>query len=81
MGEYVKGMFLGLGVGMAVGMIIVSKNKKLAGKISEGVDCAEEKLEKAKQAIGEKLEECGQKCDCEETNAGQSEQPKKSKNC
>ena len=81
MGDYLKGMTLGVGVGIVIGMIIVAKNKKLAGKISEGVDTASKKIQEAKEMIGEKIEECQQRNE----NKGQEDcgcqQPKKSKNC
>lgn len=81
MEDYLKGMLLGVGVGVAVGMIIVAKNKKLAGKISEGVDAAGEKFEEAKEMIEEKIEECKQKDENNSQSECGCEQPKKSKNC
>lgn len=80
MKDYLNGMMLGIGVGMAVGMIIVAKNKKLAGKISEGVDTASEKFQEAKEAIGEKIEECQQKDENKAPEECGCQQPKKSKN-
>lgn len=58
-----KGAIFGLAVGMVIGGVLVAKNKKLAGKVKEGVDMAEQKMEKAKDMVKEKIEECQDKND------------------
>lgn len=83
MEDYLKGAFFGMAVGVCIGAIIVAKNKKLAGKIKEGVEMAEEKVCDAKEMIEEKISECGQEknaasqpCECDSDLKN-----KKSKNC
>ena len=48
MKDFIKGLAFGAVVGMAVGAVVVAKNKKLASKIKEGMSTAEEKLKEAK---------------------------------
>ena len=57
MENFCKGVTLGLVSGMIIGGIIVAKNKKLANKIKEGLNTAEEKMQEAKEFIEEKIEE------------------------
>lgn len=57
MEDFLKGMLWGAGIGLAVGAIAVARNKKLAKKINDGMNMAEEKLEEAKEMIEEKVEE------------------------
>ena len=57
MENFCRGIGFGMIAGIMVGGIIVAKNKKLAGKIREGLSDAEEKLETVKDNISEKLQE------------------------
>lgn len=63
MEDFLKGMLWGAGIGLAVGAISVAKNRKLAKKINDGMNMAEEKLVEAKDLIEEKIEDCKEKCD------------------
>ncbi len=91
MKDFIKGLAFGAVVGMAVGAVVVAKNKKLASKIKEGMSTAEEKLKEAKTNLEEKLGECDcnengdEYCDClnesnNEMNFSDKEKNKKSKN-
>ena len=64
MEDFLKGLVWGAGIGMIVAASVVAKNKKLAAKIRNGMDMAEEKIIEAKEVIEEKLEEDKEKyCD------------------
>ena len=60
-----RGFLVGAVFGMCVGAIVVAKNKKLAGKIREGVTTAEEKLQEAKESLIEKMQSSEEKCVCD----------------
>ena len=62
MENFCKGAMWGLAAGMVAGAIIVAKNKKLAGKIKQGLGIAEEKLQEAKEFAEEKIEEIKSEC-------------------
>lgn len=72
MEDFIKGTLIGLTAGMVVGGIIVAKNKKLAGKICQGMSKAEDKIQEAKETIEEKMKDkdcifagnSDQNCDC-----------------
>ena len=60
-----RGFLVGAVFGMCVGAIVVAKNKKLAGKIREGVTTAEEKLQEAKDSLMEKMQKSEENCVCD----------------
>ncbi len=62
MEEFLKGAMLGMLAGVCVGAVIVAKNRKLAGKLKEGLSTAEDKLKEVKEDLQEKFSEDG--CDC-----------------
>lgn len=57
MENLLKGMLWGFAIGAVVSGIMVAKNKKLARKINEGIDDAEEKIQDMKENIEEKIKE------------------------
>lgn len=72
MEDFLKGALIGLTAGMIVGGIVVAKNKKLAGKICQGMKQAETKVQEVKETIEEKMQDkdcifagnSDQNCDC-----------------
>lgn len=80
MGNFCKGIALGMLAGCVVGAVVVAKNKKLSNKLKEGLTTAEGKIKEVKQNIEEKINQnsscdCGQdcmpsndSCDCENDN-------------
>lgn len=70
MGNFCKGIALGMAAGVVVGGIIVAKNKKLSNKLKEGLTTAEGKIKEVKQNIEEKIQNSS--CDCEASGAGQN---------
>lgn len=58
MEEFLKGVMLGAVVGACVASVVVAKNKKLSGKIREGINTASEKLSEAKETLIDKMQEC-----------------------
>lgn len=83
MGNFCKGVLIGMLAGTVVGAVVVVKNKKLSNKLKEGLVTAEGKIKEVKENIEEKLNEsscgCGGNenspaCDCSEQNQeGQGE--------
>lgn len=61
MGNCIKSAIVGMGIGIVVGGIIVSKNKKLASKIDQGTDKASDKLMELKDQAEQKMQEVKQK--------------------
>lgn len=57
MENFCKGVGLGLVAGMCIGMVVLVKNKKLASKVKQGVAMAEEKIDEAKEAIAQKMQD------------------------
>lgn len=62
MGDFCKGAAIGMLAGVAVGAIIVAKNKKLSNKLKQGVDAAEDKFMEVKNSLEDKINELA--CDC-----------------
>lgn len=80
MGNFCKGIMLGMVAGVCVGAIVVAKNKKLSNKLKEGLATAEGKLKEVKENIEEKLndETCGcgsENCSPESESCGCDEEP------
>ena len=55
--ENCKSFFWGVGLGMAVGAMLVAKNKRLCARIRQFIFDANEKLEDAKEMVEDKIEE------------------------
>ena len=62
MENFCRGVGFGMIAGLIIGGIAVAKNRKLAGKIREGLSNAEDKFEEVKDNIAEKLQESD--CSC-----------------
>ena len=45
MEDFIKGSLMGIAAGMIIGGIVVAKNKKLASKIRDGLNKAEDKIQ------------------------------------
>ena len=71
MGNFCKGVVLGMIAGACVGAVVVAKNKKLSNKLKEGLITAEGKLKEVKDSIEEKLNQSS--CGCETGNYDMSE--------
>lgn len=80
MGDFCKGAAFGLMAGMAIGAIVVAKNKKLAGKIKTGMEQAETKICEAKQMIEEKVQQAEEEKMQQASSGGNMPESKKSKN-
>lgn len=74
MEDFIKGSLMGIAAGMIIGGIVVAKNKKLASKIRDGLNKAEDKIQEVKEDLQEKMEEndCifasnnkNEPCDCD----------------
>ena len=79
MGNFCKGIMLGLAVGVCVGAVVIAKNKKLSNKLKEGLVVAEGKIKEVKENIEEKLNDqtcgCGSEdCSPESENCGCEEE-------
>ena len=69
MKEILISLMVGAAAGFVVGGIMVARDKKLANKISDGVEKAEDKLKEVKDAAVKKLKDCKigeDKKNCEE---------------
>ncbi len=77
MENFCKGVVFGMMLGVAVGAVVVAKNKKLAVKIKDGVSQAETKLKEAKDMIEEKIEESQENEKPETSSSSQSRQENK----
>ena len=87
MEEFLKGVMLGAVVGACVASVMVAKNRKLSGKIRDGIDIASEKLSEAKETLIDKMKDCefapvheNEGCDFCAGDVKTKEQYKKSKN-
>lgn len=52
---FCKGVLVGMIAGVCVGAIIVARNKKLANKLNQGLDVAEDKIKDIKEDLEDKL--------------------------
>ena len=57
MEDFIKGSLIGIAAGMIIGGVIVAKNKKIAGKIRDGIKKAEEKMQEVKEDLQEKMQD------------------------
>ena len=60
MNDVIKGGLICFGIGMIVGAIVVSKNKKLATGIDDATDTLTQKFDDAKQMVQDKIQEIKQ---------------------
>ena len=72
MGNFCKGVVLGMLAGACLGAVVVVKNKKLSNKLKEGLVTAEGKIKEIKQSFEDKTNESSNYqqtgCNCDENS-------------